>query len=238
MNVRRGWIGKALSVAFMIGAMLLYAIPKTAYAAHPRSWTYGCSSRDGVHIVFTITERKNGYEVRGKVNEEVGNQTTEVGVIKGSYSPRERSIAGRVIFSDKEEADFDGWLDKKVFVIKYLGTYFNCPGVKKAEQKPITPQVPPVAARDEIAHKGTYKCGSFTDIHILLKDGRARGKEIDTTDPNAKGQWAIQGGKLIVNWDNGWRNVYEWSPSSSILTGKSYPPGGGEGIDCTLELIR
>jgi hypothetical protein len=236
MKVRRGWISKAISVAFMIGVMLIYAEPKTAYAAQPRSWTYGCSSRDGVHIVFTITERKNGYEVRGKVTED--KKIFGVGEIKGSYSPREQRIAGTVIFRDKGEANFDGWLDKKVFVIKYLGTYFNCPSVKKAEQKPITLQVPPVAVGDEIAHKGTYKCGSFTDIHILLKDGQARGKEIDTKDPNAKGQWTIQGGKLIVNWDNGWRNVYEWSPSSSILTGKSYAPSGGGGIDCTLELSR
>jgi hypothetical protein len=188
MKEKRDWIGKALLVLFMIGAMLLYAVPKAAYAAQPRSWTYRCGTGQIPFLFFKITEQKNGYEVRG---EALSHNSR--GEIKGSYYPQTRRIAARLIWDTGMEETFDGWIVKKEFLVKVdNGSSFTCSSVKKAEQKPMAPQASPVPGEAKF-HWKTIGPGDCTGKDTGQTRGSASPDKTKCASPSI--------GLIAVCWD-------------------------------------
>ena len=65
------------------------------------------------------------------------------------------------------------------------------------------------------------------DTHVFLEGGRIGG------EPNAT--WSIQNGKLVVNWPNGWRNIYQLPIVGNRLSGESISP---EGVSHSSTLVK
>ena len=71
----------------------------------------------------------------------------------------------------------------------------------------------------------TYQTSSgFSDTHRLLADGRTR----------QGGTWTVRDSQLIIEWPNGWRNVYQLDGPARRLTGVSIGPDG-QRVPSTLQ---
>lgn len=70
----------------------------------------------------------------------------------------------------------------------------------------------------------TYRTASgFTDTHTFLAGGRMQ----------PSGTWSKAGSQLIIDWPNGWRNLYQISGPANRLTGVSIAPDGHR-VESTL----